>query len=172
MHPEVRSFVEMIRCLRPEFFRDQRVLEIGARNINGSVRELFHDCIFTGVDAVPGPNVDVVALAHDFAPDAQFGTVFSTETLEHDPYWELSLAAMARFTAPGGLFFGTCAGPGRKPHGGQGKAYAKVAGPGGNYYRNLSESDILGAIPAELFPTLTVGTIPRPAGTTWYGIRA
>ena len=65
-----------------------RVLEIGARARSGNVRrEYLGDRVdYVGVDIVDGPNVDVVADAHDlsrsFRPDS-FDAVFSISTFEH-----------------------------------------------------------------------------------------
>lgn len=80
----------------------RNTVELGSRNINGGVRGLFTGG-FVGVDMVPGPGVDMVARCDDLPlADESFDVVVSTEMLEHDPFFWLSLAEMTRVLAPGG----------------------------------------------------------------------
>ena len=97
-----------------------RVLEIGSRNINGSVRSLFPAASeFIGVDPVDGPDVDVVGdgsvvdLGH-----GTFDIVVCTEVLEHvDDEIATGIISNAwRHLASDGVFIMTCAGPGRHAH--------------------------------------------------------
>ena len=64
----------------------KRVLEVGSLDINGSVRPLFENCNYTGIDLGEGRGVDVVAHVTDYhrLDDNEFDVVISTETLEHD----------------------------------------------------------------------------------------
>lgn len=92
------------------------VLEVGSYNVNGSVRELL-PTPYTGVDVQPGPGVDMVADAGELPfPDAAFGTVVSTEMLEHalDPV--ACIAEMVRVLRPGGLLLVTARGNGFPHH--------------------------------------------------------
>jgi hypothetical protein len=60
------------------------VLEIGSRNVNGSVRDLFSSSsLYHGIDIAAGPGVDEVADCADYVPDVLFDTCVSTEVLEH-----------------------------------------------------------------------------------------
>ena len=145
MHKEVRDFVTRLKDRFPGQFKKADVLEYGARDINGSVRYLFDDSTILGVDCVDGPNVDVVSYAHDFKQYGdEFSCVFSTEALEHDPWWQKTLDAMVKNTMPGGLMFFTCATTGRPEHGTTDKPYhtGHCEGPDPSYYRNLTEDDI------------------------------
>jgi len=145
MHKEVRLFVQGVTWKFPSYFPGAQVLEFGARNINGDVRDFFdHDCHVTGVDCVPGPNVDHICLCHEFMPEMLYDVVFSTETLEHDPHWKATLDCMYRFTRQGGLIFFTCATEGRGEHGTIGRPYhtGRAEGPDPGYYKNLTEADI------------------------------
>ena len=74
-------------------FNNARVLEIGSYSINGTIRPIFRNCDYTGLDWRPGPYVDIVSLAHEFKWDktAPFDAIVSASMLEHDPYWESSL---------------------------------------------------------------------------------
>lgn len=79
------------------------VLEVGSYDVNGSVRAFFAGCDYIGVDMREGPGVDRVAEASALPFDAgTFDVVVSTEMLEHDAAFWLSLPEMARVLKPGG----------------------------------------------------------------------
>src|SRR5688572_20416388 len=59
------------------------VLEIGARNINGTIKNCFDAERYIGLDVSPGPGVDVVASGADYVPDAQPDVIVCCEVLEH-----------------------------------------------------------------------------------------
>lgn len=96
-----------------------RVLELGSRNINGSVRYLFAAAEYVGVDPVEGADVDIVGdgatieVGHD-----SFDVVVCTEVLEHvnDTIAAGIITNAFAHLRPGGRFVMTCAGPGRHPH--------------------------------------------------------
>ena len=96
MHPLNRHFWRQASQKYPRYFNDPSVvIEFGALNINGSIREYFTCQNYIGVDWRPGNCVDVVSLAHEVKyPNACFDTVASASMLEHDPYWQKSLAKM------------------------------------------------------------------------------
>jgi SAM-dependent methyltransferase len=93
-----------------------RVAEFGSLDINGSVRPLFGDARYVGVDRVPGTGVDVVADAATWVPDELFDCVVCCEVLEHLADWRGLMTAAHEVLAPGGTLIVTCAGPGRGPH--------------------------------------------------------
>lgn len=138
-HPEQLAFVASVRERFPWFFDRARVVEVGSRDVNGSVRQFFTGCDYVGLDAVAGPGVDVVCLAHEYHPDDYFDTVICCEVLEHDPFWRESVAVMAGWLRPGGLFVATWAGPAREEHGTArtGEPY----GPHPDYYANISPAE-------------------------------
>lgn len=113
-------------------------LEIGSRNVNGSVRDLFRCAEYVGVDVLPGPGVDVVADGATFDADWPFDVVVCTEVLEHaaDP------AALCRnlmaLCQPGGAIIMTAATPDRPPHS------AIDGGPlrDGEPYRGVTPADL------------------------------
>lgn len=136
-HQAQREFCRSVRERFPGCFSGRRVLEIGSRNINGSLRSLFADCDYTGVDCDPGDGVDIVCFGHEFAGDPHsFDVVCSAETFEHDPHAERTVGRMLSLLKPGGLFFMTCAGEGRPEHGTRrtGAHY----GPFPEFYRNVT----------------------------------
>lgn len=76
-------------------------------NVNG--RERFP--LYIGIDMRDGPEVDQVASGHYIPrPDFSFGVVVSTEMLEHDNRFWLSLAEMHRVLQPGGTIILTTRG--------------------------------------------------------------
>lgn len=92
------------------------MLELGARNVNGSLRGLFTATVL-GVDLQPGPGVDLVATAADLPFETgQWPVIVCTEMLEHDPAPWLSVPEMARVLAPGGHLLLTCRGIGFGVH--------------------------------------------------------
>jgi len=112
MTPEVYNWVKFVR---DKFGLSGKVLDVGSRHINGDVRDLFDD--YTGLDLVPGLNVDVVANAHNIPfPDAHFDVVCCLEMMEHDENFFLSLAEIYRVLKPGGWFLLTARGNGYELH--------------------------------------------------------
>lgn len=95
---------------------DKETLEVGSLNVNGSVRQFFTG-IYIGLDMREGPDVDVVGPASElpFIAD-RFDVVVSTEMLEHDPTFWLSLAEMGRVLKPGGHLLLTTRGNGFGEH--------------------------------------------------------
>lgn len=93
------------------------VLEVGSFDENGSVQELLAPATVVGIDMRNGPRVDVLALgaALPFA-DAKFDLVVSTEVLEHDRTFWMTLQEIGRVSRPGADIFLTARGNGFMPH--------------------------------------------------------
>lgn len=116
MHDSVMAWVGY-QAFVMNAHRGQRVLEVGSLNVNGSVRGCFEARAYVGVDMRDGPGVDIVATADALPfPDASFDVVVSTEMLEHDPAFWLSLAEMGRVLRPGGQLILTTRGNGFGEH--------------------------------------------------------
>jgi SAM-dependent methyltransferase len=92
------------------------VLEIGSLDVNGSVRPLFPNANYHGLDVVEGPGVDEVADAADWRTSTQFDLVISTEVLEHAARWRDVVTNAWGALAPGGSLLMTCATDPRPPH--------------------------------------------------------
>lgn len=119
MHAEARSFVaRTLAALPPR----ESVIEIGARFINGDCRDLIdgggRGAEYTGLDLLPGRNVDVVGDAAEYEPPEPVDTVLCLETLEHCADPAALCKAAHRWLKPGGIFLITAADEGRPPHSG------------------------------------------------------
>ncbi len=110
------------------------VLDIGGRNINGSVRSLFPGAtVYTVVDILDGSNVDIVADAATWEPDQEYDIVVCAETFEHTPVWPDICATIYKALRHGGYTVMTMAGPGRQMHSG----YDGLSLQDGEYYGNV-----------------------------------
>lgn len=96
------------------------VLEIGALNINGSVRDFLRpfSSEYVGIDVQDGPNVDVVASGHEYCHAGYFDLVVSCEVFEHTPLWQDIVRNAHANLKEGGILIATMAGEGRAPHSG------------------------------------------------------
>lgn len=112
------KFIEKAKAELPQFFVKQKVLELGALDVNGNVRGPFEDCEFTGVDWIEGKNVDVVVKGGDIdVKPGSFHVLLSANHLEHDPEWERTLTAGINAIVPGGLILLRWATRSSSPHG-------------------------------------------------------
>ena len=116
MHQSVIDWVARIAGAYE--LKGKTVLEVGSLNINGTVRPLFEGaCLYTGIDFRPGSSVDLVMNAHSLGfGDASFDVVISTEMLEHDDEFWVSMAEMGRVLKHQGLLIITARGNGFWPH--------------------------------------------------------
>lgn len=143
-HPQQQDFVARVAALHRV---DGALLEIGSRDVNGSVRALFPTADpYVGIDLGPGASVDVVASGADFGRTSSFDAVVTSECLEHDPGWRTTLANIERVLRPGGLLVLTCATTGRHEHGTR-RTSPAMSPMTNDYYRNLTAADVLGALP-------------------------
>ena len=130
MHAEAYAFVEDIA---KRIGRRQSVIEIGSRNINGTVRPLFNGAQYTGIDPVPGFGVDLIADGASYQPPAKVDTVICCEVLEHTAQAEQIVANALRMLQPDGMLLITCAAPPRAPHSALDGAELQP----GEYYHNI-----------------------------------
>mgnify|MGYP001811023326 CR=1 FL=1 len=78
MHEQQFQFVQAVSQFIPNYFDSSRVLEIGSLDINGSVRVLFSNCEYIGIDIGSVACVDLVIHGQDYAaPSGYFDTVIS-----------------------------------------------------------------------------------------------
>ena len=122
MHSSVLEFLR--RALPREEVSGAAVIEVGSRNVNGSPRQVVEPlkpAAYIGVDAVPGPGVDIVEDATKLHRldllSFGFDIVISTEMLEHAFDWRSAVASMKRVTSRlGGLLVITTRSPGFPLH--------------------------------------------------------
>lgn len=173
MHKEQKEWCEEIKEQFPDYFDCARVLDIGSLDVNGTNRYLFKDSCYTGVDVIPGPGVDIISLAHKMT-EKKYDVVLSTNALEHDMFWHLTLAQMMRLTDRGGLMVFTCA-YSQRQHGTRAtkpedSGTAKLEGHWGEYYRNLKVLDIYSVVnPERHFGSFMFGVTGRDL--RFWGIR-
>ena len=95
----------------PEDWQHKRVLDVGARDVNGNPRawlEKRWDCRYVGVDAEDGDNVNVVVPAEQLGwiyQPGEFDCVICLDTLEHMEHWQAGLIQMKRVLRTGGVLF-------------------------------------------------------------------
>lgn len=122
-------------------------MEIGALNINGSVRDFFVDCDYTGIDVAEGKDVDLVINGENFnGPANSVDVVISCECFEHNPEYEKTWLNIIRVLKRDGLLIMTCATYGRKQHGTSRSSpndSPLTVRNGQEYYKNLTENDLL-----------------------------
>ena len=123
-----------------------RVLDLGGRDINGSIRDLLPGAKWVGLDIESGPGVDLVHDATTPWPAGfdRFDIVVCTEVLEHVERWGAVLRTASEALEPGGpeALFVTCASTGRPEHGASG-------GPRplpGEWYGNVSPAALRDAL--------------------------
>jgi SAM-dependent methyltransferase len=94
--------------LEPEI-RDRAVVEVGARNVNGSLRpylQSFHPSRYLGVDIFPGEGVDDICNADRLVERygaGSFDVLICTEMLEHSRDWHRTIENFKQVLRPGGV---------------------------------------------------------------------
>lgn len=115
------------------------VLEIGSRDINGSVRPLFSAAAsYTGIDLQDGPGVDFLADGATYEPAHCPHVVVCMEVLEHTPMGKVLIERAAENLAPGGWLLLTCATEPRAAHSAHDGGSLGIA----EYYGNVAPQDL------------------------------
>ena len=153
-HPAQIKFCNDIKKRFPEYFEKKRVLDVGSLDINGNNKYLFNDCEYIGLDVIEGKNVDVVSVAHKYKSD-EFDVVLSTNALEHDIFYKLTLQNMFSLLKPEGLMFFSVANS-WKEHGTErtspkNSGTSKMGIKWKNYYKNLTPNDIKNSLDLDYF---------------------
>ena len=110
------------KSLSREEIAGRRVLEVGARAVNGSLREVIEShgpAEYVGVDIEPGPGVDLLCPAEELVArfgEGRFDVLVSTEVIEHVRDWRAVISNYKRVLAPGGLLLLTTRSPGYPYH--------------------------------------------------------
>ena len=82
------------------------VVDFGAYDVNGTLRPVFANHHYIGIDMSEGPNVDVVC-SNSKTPfeDASINVVVSSSCLEHDECFWMTFLEMCRIVKEGGLIY-------------------------------------------------------------------
>ena len=106
------------RMLKTQDVAGKSVLEVGSRDVNGSLRpivESLQPSEYTGVDIESGAGVDRICeaghLVETFGEEA-FDVVISTELLEHVRDWRSAVSNMKRVCRQNGVILLTTRSPG------------------------------------------------------------
>lgn len=85
------------------------ILEVGSLNVNGSARSVFQtaNTSYIGIDQCEGRDVDIVLDGKNMFSDPRivegmFDLVICVETLEHDPYFWITIENMKKALKKGG----------------------------------------------------------------------
>lgn len=113
--------LQLGHLLTPHLQPESKVLEVGSRIVNGSLREVLGQTFpnWTGIDIMEGPGVDLLldsTRISEYFPFASFDAVISTEMLEHCHNWRRAILEMIRVLRPGGLLLLTTRSPGFELH--------------------------------------------------------
>src|SRR5712692_2990177 len=95
--------------LRMDEVKGRRVIEVGSRNVNGSLRpiiESWEPSEYIGVDIDKGPGVDLIcdakAIVEKFGEES-FDVVITTELLEHVRDWRNAISNIKRVCKTNGI---------------------------------------------------------------------
>jgi SAM-dependent methyltransferase len=113
-----------IEHTKPEEFKGKRVLEVGSKYINGSVRPLVEMFLspkeYVGVDIEHGKFVNIILPVEnilDYFNPESFDIVISTELLEHIIDWRVAVNNMKFVLKSGGYIYITTRSMGFPYHG-------------------------------------------------------
>ena len=96
------------KVFNSEIIKGKKVLEIGARNVNGSVKETimrYGPSEYVGIDIEAGENVDIICGVEDAMTKFglhSFDIVVCTEVLEHIYNWRIAINNIKYLCSPGG----------------------------------------------------------------------
>jgi SAM-dependent methyltransferase len=107
----IEWFIEEV-AENTEQFRNKRILEVGSKYVNGSVRPIIEKFCspgeYIGIDIEKGYLVDILLPAErliEHFGECSFDIVISTELLEHVKDWRLVINNMKGVLKPNGLIF-------------------------------------------------------------------
>lgn len=135
-------------------------LDLGGRDVNGTVHSLFPDIQWTVLDSVEHPSVDIVADVTLWNPleVGVYDLVISTETIEHVFAWERILEVGYWVLRAGGHMIVTGGSTGRGPH----SCTGVVPVPEGEWYGNVTPDDLYDVADGLGFANLIVEYNPDP----------
>lgn len=133
-------------------------LDIGGRDVNGTVHELLPGVAWTVLDIEAHPSVDIVADITTWRPTGRYDIVLSTEAIEHIEAWHRIIAAGYAVLRHGGYMLVTGGSTGRLPH----SCTGVVPVPDGEYYGNVAPDELERVAREAGFSTVRVEYNPEP----------
>lgn len=107
-----KSCIDFINThLKKEDAQGKKIIEVGARDYNGTVRPIVESLdpeSYLGVDIEMGPCVDEICAAEDLVKkygENKFDIVISLECLEHVRNWREMISNLKRVLKPGGTLY-------------------------------------------------------------------
>jgi len=104
-----------IENAKSDEFEEKRVIEVGSKYVNGSVRPMIEKFLnpkeYVGVDIEKGKFVDVILDAEklvDYFGKESFDVVISTELLEHVTNWRSIINNMKEILKRTDIYITTC----------------------------------------------------------------
>ena len=90
-----------------KYFDNPKVVDIGSQNVNGTVKDIFQNCDYVGLDIEAADNVDVVLKDPYKYPfeDNTFDIAVSVSCFEHNELFWISFLETMRVLKPKGLFY-------------------------------------------------------------------
>lgn len=155
MHPAAADYARQVVA---DFGPFASVVEVGSRDINGTIRHLFGKASYVGLDLYAGPGVDVVGDAAEYEPPAPVDAVVCCEVYEHTAAWPELIRRAHDWLAPSGVLIVTCAGPGRRPHSALDGGWKLHPG---EHYRNVEPSRMAEVMRAEGFRSVVCENVGR-----------
>jgi SAM-dependent methyltransferase len=120
-HPSCIDFGK--KYLKEEYFKDKTVIEVGAYDVNGSLRsvvESFGPRKYIGVDLHMGPGVNQICKVEDLVKTFgknSFDALICTELLEHVRDWKRVIHNLKQIVKPEGMLLITTRSVGFGYHG-------------------------------------------------------
>jgi cephalosporin hydroxylase len=85
---------------------NKKILDVGSYDVNGTMKPIFEQGQYIGLDMEKGPNVDIVGKSHEIPfIDNFFDIVISSSCFEHDDMFWVSFKEMCRVLKPGGYMY-------------------------------------------------------------------
>jgi SAM-dependent methyltransferase len=107
MHPTAyKNCVMFFTTHCKDFSNESLVIDFGSYDVNGTLKPIFKDFKYIGLDMSAGPNVDIVCNNSEVPLENESADiVVSSSSFEHDDcFWETFLE-MLRILKPNGLLY-------------------------------------------------------------------
>ena len=109
------------------------IIDMGGRNINGTLRDCFPDCKYISVDIEAGHGVDLIVPVGELLPfeDGSIDIIVSSSCFEHDPCFWVTFKELCRVVKIDGFIYMSA--PANGP-------YHKHPGDNWRFYRDAGQA--------------------------------